>query len=140
MYHHDLDGTEELDRRAKQVDAYVTRRAVSRHVQPTCAFNAFQCSAFNLLWLMSGLNLTAISDNAQRLGQRLQESFSEHTRDLAITRGSGSVYLETSDEKVKNIAKQLDSSVDREKLDAMKRLVAVSDVSGVKVATLNVVN
>jgi hypothetical protein len=78
---------------------------------------------------MSGLNLTAISDNAQRLGQRLQESFSEHTRDLAIARGSSSVYLETSDEKVKNIAKQLDSSIDREKLDAMKRLVAVSDNS-----------
>lgn len=76
---------------------------------------------------MSGLNLTTISDNAQRLGQRLQESFSEHTRDLAIARGPSSVYLEPSDEKVKNISKQLDSSIDREKLDAMKRLVAVSD-------------
>jgi hypothetical protein len=75
---------------------------------------------------MSGLNLNAISENASRLGMRLQESFSEHTRDLAIARGTGSVYLDASDENVKNIAKQLDSSNDREKLHAMKKLVAVS--------------
>ncbi|KAK7033043.1 AP complex subunit beta [Favolaschia claudopus] len=64
-----------------------------------------------------------ITENASRLGQRLQESFSEHTRDLAITRGS-SLYLEP-DDKGKNIRNQLDSSSDREKLDAMKRLVAL---------------
>jgi AP-3 complex subunit beta len=75
---------------------------------------------------MSGLNLNAISENASRLGMRLQESFSEHTRDLAIARGTSSVYLDASDENVKNIAKQLDSSSDREKLHAMKKLVAVS--------------
>ncbi|KAJ7052497.1 adaptin N terminal region-domain-containing protein [Mycena amicta] len=64
-----------------------------------------------------------ISENASRLGMRLQESFSEHTRELAITRGS-SLYLEP-DDKGKNIRKQLDSSSDREKLDAMKRLIAL---------------
>ncbi|PPQ75253.1 hypothetical protein CVT24_007431 [Panaeolus cyanescens] len=53
------------------------------------------------------------------------ESFSEHTRDLAIGRGSGASYLDTSDDKTKNIRKQLDSTSDREKLDAMKRLVAL---------------
>lgn len=73
---------------------------------------------------MSGLNLNALSENASRLGMRIQESFSEHTRDLAI-RGSGSLF-DTPDEKVKDIRKQLDSSSDREKLDAMKRLIAVS--------------
>ncbi|KAJ7903631.1 adaptin N terminal region-domain-containing protein [Mycena olivaceomarginata] len=64
-----------------------------------------------------------ISENASRLGQRLQESFSEHTRELNISKGS-SLYLEP-DDKGKNIRKQLDSSSDREKLDAMKRLVAL---------------
>jgi AP-3 complex subunit beta len=78
---------------------------------------------------MSGLYLNAITENASRLGMRLQESFSEHTRDLTIARGANSVYLDASDDKVKNIRRQLDSSSDREKLDAMKRLVAVSRVS-----------
>lgn len=72
---------------------------------------------------MSAVYLNSISENASRLGMRLQESFSEHTRDLTIARGSSSLYLE--DDKYKNIQKQLDSSSDREKLDAMKRLVAV---------------
>jgi AP-3 complex subunit beta len=73
---------------------------------------------------MSGLNLNAFSENASRLGMRIQESFSEHTRDLAI-RGSSGLF-DTPDDKLKNIRKQLDSSSDREKLDAMKRLIAVS--------------
>ncbi|KAF9522067.1 adaptin N terminal region-domain-containing protein [Crepidotus variabilis] len=69
--------------------------------------------------------LSALSENASRLGMRLQESISEHTRDLNIARGSGAAYLDTSDEKTKNIKKQLESSSEREKLDAMKRLVAL---------------
>jgi AP-3 complex subunit beta len=73
------------------------------------------------------MNLNTISENASRLGMRIQESFSEHTRDLAI-RGSAGIF-DTPDEKVKNIRKQLDSSSDREKLDAMKRLIAVSNCS-----------
>ena len=72
---------------------------------------------------MSGLNLNALSENASRLGMRIQETLSEHTRDLAI-RGSSGIF-DTPDEKAKNIRKQLDSSSDREKLDAMKRLIAV---------------
>ncbi|KAL0954776.1 hypothetical protein HGRIS_003726 [Hohenbuehelia grisea] len=74
---------------------------------------------------MSGQYLNAITENASRLGMRIQESFSEHTRDLAIARGASSAYLDTQDDKVKNIRKQLDSSSDREKLDAMKRLIAL---------------
>ncbi|KAF8954115.1 adaptin N terminal region-domain-containing protein [Flammula alnicola] len=87
---------------------------------------------------MSGQQyLNALSENATRLGMRLQETFSEHTRDLAITRGSGAGYLDAgggaggsgggvSDEKTRaNIRRQLDSGNDREKLDAMKRLVAL---------------
>ena len=71
---------------------------------------------------MSGQYLTAITENASRLGMRIQETISEHTRDLAIARGSA-LYLDGPDEK--NIRRHLDSSSDREKLDALKRLVAV---------------
>lgn len=75
---------------------------------------------------MSGINLNTLSENATRLGMRLQETFSEHTRDLALARGASSLYLDGADDKAKNIRKQLDSTSDREKIDAMKRLIAVS--------------
>ncbi|KAJ8457344.1 hypothetical protein ONZ51_g11591 [Trametes cubensis] len=74
---------------------------------------------------MAALNLNMLTENASRLGMRLQETLSEHTRDLAIARGTGSAYLDNPEEKVKNIAKQLDSNSDREKLEAMKRLIAL---------------
>ncbi|KAI9567299.1 adaptin N terminal region-domain-containing protein [Boletus coccyginus] len=73
---------------------------------------------------MDNVNLNALTENAARLGMRIQETFSEHTRDLSITRGGASIF-DMPDDKVKNIGKQLDSSSDREKLDAMKRLVAL---------------
>ena len=75
---------------------------------------------------MSGLNLNTFSENATRLGMRIQESLSEHTRDIALRGSAGIFDTPDSNEKVKNIRKQLDSSSDREKLDAMKRLIAVS--------------
>ncbi len=75
---------------------------------------------------MSGQQyLNAITENATRFGMRLQESFSEHTRDLALTRGVSAAYLDNLDDRTKNIRKQLDSNSGREKLDAMKRLIAV---------------
>ncbi|KAF5359621.1 hypothetical protein D9756_003261 [Leucocoprinus leucothites] len=75
---------------------------------------------------MSGQQyLNTITENATRLGMRLQESFSEHTRDLALTRGASAAYLDNLDDRSKNIRKQLDSNSDREKLDAMKRLIAL---------------
>ncbi|KAF9446612.1 hypothetical protein P691DRAFT_761494 [Macrolepiota fuliginosa MF-IS2] len=75
---------------------------------------------------MSGQQyLNTITENATRLGMRLQESFSEHTRDLAITRGASAAYMDNLDDRSKNIRKQLDSNSDREKLDAMKKLIAL---------------
>ncbi|CCM06428.1 uncharacterized protein FIBRA_08689 [Fibroporia radiculosa] len=71
------------------------------------------------------MDFNIISENASRLGARLQETFSEHTRDLNIARASSSTYLDNPEEKVKNIKKQLDSNSDREKLEAMKRLIAL---------------
>lgn len=73
--------------------------------------------------------LTNLSENASRLGMRLQEQLSEHTRDFQFTKSGASAYLDLSDEKLRTIRKQLDSSSDRDKLDAMKRLVAVLTVS-----------
>lgn len=69
--------------------------------------------------------LTNLSENASRLGMRLQEQLSEHTRDFQFTRSGASAYLDLSDEKLRTIRKQLDSFSDRDKLDAMKRLVAL---------------
>lgn len=74
---------------------------------------------------MSGQYLNAITENATRLGQRLQESFSERTRDLTLARGGGSGYLDALDDGGQTIRLQLDSNSDREKLEALRRLVAV---------------
>ena len=74
---------------------------------------------------MSGINLNTWTENATRLGMRLQETFSEHTRDLTIARGAAAAYFDTGEDKVKVIRKQLDSNSEREKLEAMKRLIAV---------------
>jgi len=91
--------------------------------------------------MSSNQYLNTLSENATRLGMRLQETFSEHTRDLAIARGSGGGYLDTTtstggEEKTRAvIRKQLDSSSDREKLDAMKKLVAVSRFPSISFGT-----
>lgn len=74
---------------------------------------------------MSGLDFNAFAENATRLGQRLQESLSEHTRDLPFSRGGAAAYFDTGEDKVKLIRKQLDSSSDRDKLEALKRLLAL---------------
>jgi AP-3 complex subunit beta len=74
---------------------------------------------------MSGLNLNSLTENATRLGMRLQESISERTRELSLGRGGAAAYMDTGEDKVKLIRKQLDSSSDREKLEAMKRLLAL---------------
>ena len=74
---------------------------------------------------MAALNFNAITENATRFGTRLQETITEHTRELTVSRGLNASYFDTPEEKLKNIRKQLDSNSDREKLDAMKRLIAV---------------
>ena len=77
------------------------------------------------LLTMAALSINSIAENASRFGARIQESLSEHTRDLSIPKGTSSEFFETSEERLKNIHHQLDSNSDREKLDAMKRLIAV---------------
>lgn len=86
---------------------------------------------------MSGQQyLNTLTENATRLGMRLQESFSEHTRDLAIARGASAAYLDNPDDRSKNIRKQLDSNSDREKLDAMKRLIAVRQFTFLRLSSM----
>ncbi|CAD6583371.1 MAG: AP-3 complex subunit beta [Tremellales sp. Tagirdzhanova-0007] len=63
-----------------------------------------------------------------RLQQRIKENFQETTRDIALLSGgsgtSNAAYFDTSDEKVKEISKLLESRVDRERLEGMKRIIA----------------
>jgi AP-3 complex subunit beta len=74
---------------------------------------------------MSGINFNAWTENATRLGMRIQETLAERTREFSLT-GSGAGYYDTGEDKAKNIRLHLDSGSDREKLEAMKRLIAVS--------------
>ena len=78
--------------------------------------------------------MNAITENTSRLGARIQESILEHTRDLALSRSAAVSYFDAPEEKVRNIRKQLDTSSDREKLDALKTLIAASAL--VAVATI----
>ncbi|OCF43360.1 AP-3 complex subunit beta [Kwoniella heveanensis CBS 569] len=62
-----------------------------------------------------------------RLSQRIIENFHETTRDLSLLTGSSqssATYFDTSDDKLKEISKLLDSRVERERLEGMKRIIA----------------
>jgi len=56
---------------------------------------------------------------------RIQETLAERTKDFSLT-SSGAGYYDAGEDKTKNIKTHLDSGSEREKLEAMKRLVAVS--------------
>lgn len=62
-----------------------------------------------------------------RLSQRIKENFIESTRDLQVlTGGAGSStpYFDTSDDKIKEISKLLESRTERDRLEGMKRVIA----------------
>ncbi|TYJ53487.1 hypothetical protein B9479_005873 [Cryptococcus floricola] len=61
-----------------------------------------------------------------RLSQRIKENFQETTRDLSLLTGTGSstTYFDTSDDKLKEITKLLESRSDAERLEGMKRIIA----------------
>jgi AP-3 complex subunit beta len=72
------------------------------------------------------MSLAALQFNAARLGQRLSETISESTRDLpALANGlnGGGFDILTTEEKIAQVKKQLDSNSEREKLDALKKLL-----------------
>jgi len=68
------------------------------------------------------MNLTA---NASRLGLRIQETFSEHARELNLSVSSNAALFDTPEAKINDIRRQLDGSNDRETLEGLKRLIAV---------------
>lgn len=73
--------------------------------------------------MSTALPLGSFSENANRLGLRIQETFTERiTRDFG---SSTAALFDAPDDKFTDIRKHLDSSSDREKLDALKRLIAV---------------
>lgn len=96
----------------------------SRQIGETSAQSIDLITAILELTAMSStLQLSSFSENASRLGMRIQESFNE-----ALTRDFGSstaALFDGAEEKVTDIRKQLDSSSDKEKMDALRRLIAV---------------
>ncbi|KAH9481592.1 AP-3 complex subunit beta-2 [Psilocybe cubensis] len=78
--------------------------------------------------MTSNQYLNSLSENATRFGMRLQETISERTREFGLNSiATSAAALETpADEKTHAaLRKQLEGSSDRDKLDAMKRLVAL---------------
>ncbi|KZP00657.1 hypothetical protein CALVIDRAFT_533665 [Calocera viscosa TUFC12733] len=69
--------------------------------------------------------LSNLQENAARLSARIQETIAERTRDMSFGKSPNAALFDTAEDKVKQIRKQLDSSQDREKLEAMKRLIAM---------------
>lgn len=62
----------------------------------------------------------------QNLGMRISETISESTRDISfIGKSPNAEYFDSGEDKIRKIRKQLDSTSERDILDAMKRLVAV---------------
>lgn len=65
-----------------------------------------------------------LAENAERLSRRIQESLQERTRDF--TKSSQASYLDANDlDRTVNLSKLLDSASEREKLDGLKRIIAV---------------
>ena len=61
-----------------------------------------------------------------RLTQRVKENFAETTRDLAVIGSSSSssaAYFDTSDDRIKEISKLLESRQERDRLEGMKRII-----------------
>jgi hypothetical protein len=75
------------------------------------------------------MNLTA---NASRLGLRIQETFSEHARELNLSVSSNAALFDTPEAKINDIRRQLEGSNDRETLEGLKRLIAVGVSPSIK--------
>ncbi|KAI9280476.1 adaptin N terminal region-domain-containing protein [Sporodiniella umbellata] len=66
------------------------------------------------------------AEQAAKLSQKVSLGLVNNARELGFPGGdSGAQYFDTSEEKMRNIKRQLDSKNDREKLDGLKRLIAM---------------
>ncbi|CDH59483.1 ap-3 complex subunit beta-1 [Lichtheimia corymbifera JMRC:FSU:9682] len=67
------------------------------------------------------------AENAAKLSQKMSQGLVDNAREFGFPTGgeSGAQYFDTSEEKMRNIKRQLDAKNDREKLDGLKRLIAM---------------
>ncbi|CAG8508232.1 2712_t:CDS:10 [Ambispora gerdemannii] len=67
----------------------------------------------------------AFAQNAAKLSKKVSEGIVENAREFGLEATSSGHYFETSEEKIRDIRRQLDSRHDREKMDGLKRLIAM---------------
>ncbi|KAG8863143.1 AP-3 complex subunit beta [Tulasnella sp. 330] len=68
--------------------------------------------------------LNTLAENAERLSQRIQETLQEKTRDF--TKTAAASYLDATDlDRPGELSKLLNSASDREKLEGLKRVIAM---------------
>ncbi|RIA91767.1 adaptin N terminal region-domain-containing protein [Glomus cerebriforme] len=66
----------------------------------------------------------AFAQNAAKLSKKVSEGIVENAREFGLEATSSGHYFDTSEEKMRDIKRQLDSRHDREKMDGLKRLIA----------------
>ncbi|KAF9185382.1 AP-3 complex subunit beta-2 [Haplosporangium sp. Z 767] len=67
--------------------------------------------------------LKSLTSNAVKLSKKVQDGIAENTRDFRFENQAH--FLETNDDKMSEIRKNLDSRYEKEKLDGLKRLIAM---------------
>ncbi|KAF9351167.1 AP-3 complex subunit beta-2 [Mortierella sp. NVP85] len=67
--------------------------------------------------------LKTLTSNAVKLSKKVQDGIAENTRDFRFENQAH--FLETNEDKLREIRKNLDSKYEKEKLDGLKRLIAM---------------
>ncbi|KAK3841406.1 MAG: adaptin N terminal region-domain-containing protein [Linnemannia gamsii] len=67
--------------------------------------------------------LKSLTSNAVKLSKKVQDGIVENTRDLRFENQAH--FLDTNEDKMREIRKNLDSRYEKEKLDGLKRLIAM---------------
>ncbi|CAG8552079.1 3865_t:CDS:10 [Racocetra fulgida] len=67
----------------------------------------------------------AFAQNAAKLSKKVSEGIVENAREFGLEATSSGHYFDTSEDKMRDIKRQLDSRHDREKMDGLKRLIAL---------------
>ncbi|KAF9929787.1 AP-3 complex subunit beta-2 [Linnemannia zychae] len=67
--------------------------------------------------------LKTLTSNAVKLSKKVQDGIAENTRDLRFENQAH--FLDTNEDKMREIRKNLDSRYEKEKLDGLKRLIAM---------------
>ncbi|KAG0368710.1 AP-3 complex subunit beta-2, partial [Mortierella sp. AD032] len=67
--------------------------------------------------------LKSLTSNAVKLSKKVQDGIVENTRDLRFENQAH--FLDTNEDKMRQIRKNLDSRYEKEKLDGLKRLIAM---------------